>query len=242
MNTKEFSNEFDILYNSIASMSAPALDEYEKSVFLTKAQLEIVKVNNGPMNKYRESFEGSDKRRADLRELIVDYKVIPKEITTGIEPVTYLVDLPKDLFLIKYEAAFYTKEGCDDRIEIQVIPVKYDEYHENKRNPFRRPTETSGFRLDIQSSKGNKQAELIVSQKPEIYQMRYIKYPTPIILTDLDGFSTEVLSIDGIQSETECMLDKELHREILDRAVELAMVAYRQEQAQIENQSNQFNN
>ena len=242
MNVKEFSDEFDILYNSIASMSAPALDEYEKSVFLTKAQLELIKVSNGPVNKYKAGFEGSDKRRADLRELIVDYKVTPTEITTGIAPVSYLVDLPNDLFLIKYEAAFYTKEGCSTKTEVEIIPVKYDEYHENKRNPFRRPTETSGFRLDIQSSNGKKQAELVVSQKPETYQMRYIKYPTPIILTDLDGFSTTPLSIDGIQAKTECMLDKELHREILDKAVMLAMVAYRQEQVQLEAQSNQFNN
>jgi hypothetical protein len=37
MTTTEFSNEFDILYNSITSNMAPGLDEYEKSVFLTRA-------------------------------------------------------------------------------------------------------------------------------------------------------------------------------------------------------------
>lgn len=40
MNNLEFSNEFDILYNSIINVkeiSAPPLDEYEKSVLLTKA-------------------------------------------------------------------------------------------------------------------------------------------------------------------------------------------------------------
>ena len=43
MTNSEFSNEFDILYNNIMSNQAPGLDEYEKSVFLTKAQDEIVK-------------------------------------------------------------------------------------------------------------------------------------------------------------------------------------------------------
>ena len=38
MDIKEFSNEFDVLYNNIMSNQAPGLDEYEKSVFLTKAQ------------------------------------------------------------------------------------------------------------------------------------------------------------------------------------------------------------
>ena len=43
MTANEFSQEFDILYNNIASNQAPGLTEYEKSVFLTKAQDEIIK-------------------------------------------------------------------------------------------------------------------------------------------------------------------------------------------------------
>ena len=43
MTAEEFSQEFDILYNNIASNQAPGLTEYEKSVFLTKAQDEIIK-------------------------------------------------------------------------------------------------------------------------------------------------------------------------------------------------------
>ena len=43
MTVSEFSNEFDVYYNSIATNAAPSIDLYEKSVYLTKAQLEIVK-------------------------------------------------------------------------------------------------------------------------------------------------------------------------------------------------------
>ena len=43
MTNNEFSNEFDVLYQNITSNQAPGLDEYEKSVFLSKAQDEIVK-------------------------------------------------------------------------------------------------------------------------------------------------------------------------------------------------------
>ena len=74
MTTNEFNNEFDILYNNIASNAAPGIDKYEKSVYLTKAQLEIVKEYNGLQNKYQKGFEGSDKRRTDLKELIKNYK------------------------------------------------------------------------------------------------------------------------------------------------------------------------
>lgn len=48
MTNEEFSNEFDVLYNNITSNQAPGLDEYEKSVFLTKAQDEIVKAYFNP--------------------------------------------------------------------------------------------------------------------------------------------------------------------------------------------------
>ena len=63
----EFSNEFDVLYNNITSNQAPGLDEYEKSVFLTKAQDEIVKAYFNPKtNKVQEGFDGNEKRQIDF--------------------------------------------------------------------------------------------------------------------------------------------------------------------------------
>lgn len=67
MNNTEFSNEFDVLYNSITSNQAPGLDEYEKSVFLTKAQDEIVKAYFNPRaNKTMEGFDASERRQIDF--------------------------------------------------------------------------------------------------------------------------------------------------------------------------------
>lgn len=43
MKTSEFSNEFDILYNNISNNAAPGVSEYEKSVFLTMAQEQVIK-------------------------------------------------------------------------------------------------------------------------------------------------------------------------------------------------------
>ncbi len=242
MTTAEFSNEFDILYDSIASASAPGLDEYEKSVFLTKAQLELVKEYNGPANKYKQSFEGSDKRRADLRELVVDYSVAPVAMSNGVEDNSQQANLPSDVFLIKWETGFYTKPGCPKQT-VAIVPIKYDEYHEKKRNPFRRPNKKDGFRLDIQSINGVKIVELVTLEPLDSYHIRYVKYPTPIVLADLGGISQlEALTIDGESKRTECSLDVELHREILDRAVELAMVAYRKDNLSAQVQLDQRNN
>ena len=61
MNHVEFSNEFDVLYNNIMSNAAPGLNEYEKSVFLTKAQEEIVKNHFNPEgNRYKEGLDPKD--------------------------------------------------------------------------------------------------------------------------------------------------------------------------------------
>ena len=71
MTTQEFSTEFDVLYNNIMSNQAPGLDEYEKSVFLTKAQNEILKNYFNPKgNKYQEGFDGSPKRQIDFSSLV----------------------------------------------------------------------------------------------------------------------------------------------------------------------------
>lgn len=66
--------------------------------------------------------------------------------------------------------------------------------------------------------------------KVDLYSVRYIRKPKPIILTDLQA-EFDGLTIDG-QSQSiltnghACELNPSIHREILDRAVELAKVAY----------------
>lgn len=76
MTTNEFSNEFDVLYNNITSNQAPGLDEYEKSVFLTRAQDDIVKRYFTPKgNKDVEGFDNSIKRNIDFSLLYNKYVV-----------------------------------------------------------------------------------------------------------------------------------------------------------------------
>lgn len=65
MSTEEFEREFDILYNNIMSNAAPSIDAYEKSVFLTKAQEDLV------LAIYEGSFENSEKLIESLSNLVV---------------------------------------------------------------------------------------------------------------------------------------------------------------------------
>lgn len=82
MTTNEFSNEFDVLYNNITSNQAPGLDEYEKSVFLTRAQDDIVKRYFTPKgNKDVEGFDSSIKRNIDFSLLYNKYVVSINDLT-----------------------------------------------------------------------------------------------------------------------------------------------------------------
>lgn len=67
MNSIEFSNAFDIEYNNVMSNQSPGIDEYEKSFFLTKGQLELVKNFFNPKGtKYQEGYDDTAKRQYDF--------------------------------------------------------------------------------------------------------------------------------------------------------------------------------
>ena len=79
MTTTEFSNEFDVLYNNIASNQAPGVDEYEKSVFLTKAQEEIVVALYSNKDTDLQSFEKTEELRRYLNPIVKTVTLTPNE-------------------------------------------------------------------------------------------------------------------------------------------------------------------
>lgn len=245
MTTNEFNLEFDILYNNISSNAAPGIDKYEKSYYLTKAQLEIIKEYNGLINKYQKGFDGSEKRRVDFKELIKDYKSI--DFITSTDQISSTLNsrfflLPDDVFIIKYEKGLFKNGNCN--LELDIIPVTLDEFNEKIKNPFKKPYKKKAWRLDFNSENG-KRAEIVSDQEIETYHIRYIKFPEPIILTDLltdPEFLGMNLTINGQTSEQTCLLDKEIHPEILDRAVELAHRDYKENNLQNKVQLNNRNN
>ncbi len=88
----EFSSEFDVLYNNITSNQAPGLDDYEKSVFLTKAQDEIVKDYFNPKsNKVQEGYDGNERRQIDFSMItrVMKYKDIPFTISSELVSLPY---------------------------------------------------------------------------------------------------------------------------------------------------------
>lgn len=228
MTTQEFSNEFEVLYNNIMSNQAPGLDEYEKSVFLTKAQLEILKNYFNPKgNKYQEGFDESEKRQIDFSTLI---KAVKPTTYIGSSYVKFddrsqLFQMPSDILFVLNETAYNTVDGVNRLINI--VPINFDEYSKIISKPYKQPLKNRGWRL-FQSTDGvDFISEIIVKTGSTLtdYKVRYVKRPKPIILVNLaDEYSN--VSIEGINTITECELDPILHPEILQRAVELAKSTY----------------
>lgn len=229
MTTQEFSNEFDVLYNNIMSNQAPGLDEYEKSVFLTKAQLEILKNYFNPKgNKYGQGFDENAKRQIDFSTLITVAK--PPQYTPDGSYVKFddrsqLYKMPQDILLMLNETGINTVDGVKRLISI--IPMNYEEYARLMSKPWKQPLKNQGWRLFQSTSGVDFISEVVIKYNSSLtdYKIRYVKRPKPIILANLaDEYSN--VSIEGINTITECELDPILHPEILQRAVELAKSAY----------------
>ena len=229
MTTEEFSNEFDTLLNSYSVInkfgkeenpSTIELDEYEKSVFLTKAQEEIVIDLYSGKNPLGDSFEKTEEVRRYLSDLIKTYTTTEKKTGyVGLSKTSIFFELPKDLWFITYESAGLedSRLGCMNGKEISVVPISQDDYFRISSNPFRGSNKKRALRLD----NGNGIVEIVSEYNIDRYLVRYIARPDPIILTDLP----DSLSINKLSKKTECKLNPVIHRAILEKAVKLAILS-----------------
>ena len=79
-----------------------------------------------------------------------------------------------------------SSNSCINNTIIDVVPKTHDEYNIQKKNPFRLPNKNVIWRLDISSQGANRNIELISEYTVSEYNNRYVKYPAPIVLVDLD--------------------------------------------------------
>lgn len=156
MTTQEFSNEFEVLYNNIMSNQAPGLDEYEKSVFLTKAQEELVRDYFNSRNvKNAQGYDDSQKRQYDFSTLLSGaelydctdniralsaFKLIAFNPIFDDRSRVYLA--PSDLFLAINESI---KDSTKRRYS--VLPISYDEYNRLMSKPYGFPLKRQAWRI-----------------------------------------------------------------------------------------------
>lgn len=145
----EWRNEFDILYNSINSEVAPALDDYELSVLLTTAQEQVVRsIYSGTY----EGFESTEEARRAL-DVLVKHKVNTvntTDITKGADGLYYSVNISNgnNVMYITSEYVTYHDDNCDTDKELLVVPITQDTFYKLKKNPFKMPNTRRALRLD----------------------------------------------------------------------------------------------
>lgn len=172
MTTQEFSDQFDILFNNITSNQAPGINEYEKSVFLTKAQNQLVtEYFNNRVDQVGGGFDGSQKRQYDFSSLIktADLKPCTVDNTQKLDRRSKSFLFPEDYFLSVNEMVW------DSKYQYSVTAIDYAEYYRLMQKPFAYPPKKTIWRL-------------ITGKKIEVdfgiqgYSMG-TKYKTPISIT-----------------------------------------------------------
>jgi hypothetical protein len=143
MNVQEFSTEFDVLYNNITSNQAPGLNEYEKSVFLTKAQSQLI---NEYFNQRTDGvwggFDGSQRRQYDFSSLIKVASLV--NVTHGTNTLDrrgIVFVFPEDYFLSVNEVIY------DGSYQYSVLPINYAEYQRLMLKPYNFPVKRAAWRL-----------------------------------------------------------------------------------------------
>lgn len=216
MDIQEFYNEFNLVYNNLASNQAPGLDKYEISVYLTKAEELYVDT------LYAE-FEKSEDARRKLTPIVVTAKrnpitiasdkIIYPDYTTTYEP------LDDVRYIINEQVVLgNTNDRCTRNLRLKVQPILHDEIDSVINNPYKFNNRRA-LRLDTDNY-----IEILTKAKPvSYYQIRYVKNPDPIILDDFDE------EINGINHITlEGSLPKETHRKIVEIAAKMAYSDYKQ--------------
>lgn len=240
MNIDQFSIEFDVAYNNITSNASPPLNGLEKSMFLTKAQNELLLVYYNGLNGRYTSFEATEEGRRYLDSLVVSNEELvldridsienfnlyifkkPKTTHTVVNPNedTITIDTDNLLFIVRDSASVQVVGKCAGTKFLNIKPVTHDSLTHILRDPFKCPTKDKALRIDLSDGIG-----IVTSESLDKYLCTYVRMPKPIILEDISDYG---LNIEGYQAPQDpvCELPDVMHQKIIDRAVLLAKAAY----------------
>lgn len=225
-------DRFNLQYNNVFSNQAPGLEDFELSMYLNMAHVEII-------DNYSNDLDLFEKYRAVLTGYIYD-DVIPGTAYTGhsdplissgtTRGIDYqLFEFSEDYWRILKEYAI-TNSNQDG---ITIKPIKYDEFNTMCQNPYKKPNGLKGWRLDINydPNTDSKRDVKIFFKKMDAND--YIKEYRVVYLVTPDRFDLES---DVIPKTLEHNLF--LTEKIINRAVEFATRDYRENTLQAQIQTN----
>ena len=217
-------DRFNLQYNNIFSNQAPGLVDYEISMYLTMAHIEII-------DEYSASIDLFEKNRSLLTAYLIEDKIAGTIATTkdrGIDYQTF--EFSENCWKIMKEYAI-TKSNP---IGIPIKPITYDGFNTMSANPFKKPNGLKGWRLDINSDGDAARDVKILFKK--IGDTDYIKEYDVVYLVTPKSFDLESDIIPNSLDNNPFLCEK-----IINRAVELSCRDYKpsdlQNQVQINKRS-----
>lgn len=255
MTISDLSNSFDTLLNSyslkpefgnVANLQDMVLDEYEKSVFLTLAQEQLLRDLIGDFTNSMRRVEEDKVLQTGLQSLIrtkfieltENTEVMISKSRGSVHLQALSVGTNVNILALLLEE-IYVDPKTDNLLltsdALEVIPINFQEYSRLRSKPWGGPNRRQAWRLsgeldDSDNTTTLNNLHLIVpstalssTTEPSLqYMIKYIQKPNPILLIDLD----EDLAIGGQTTQsTNIDLPESLHYTILERAVRLAITS-----------------
>tara|TARA_R110002012_G_scaffold261340_2_gene443232 strand:+ start:14279 stop:14974 length:696 start_codon:yes stop_codon:yes gene_type:complete len=212
MTVAEMHIQFKVGLDKTDSLNYPNFEPEEIDLWLNRAQNRFVKTRYSHDIK-QETFEETQKRTDDLREVVVETTIFPSAVQTPVKPNGTLFDLPignNDLpiywFAINEECGIQYLNCTNGMVTERknVKPIQHDDYNKIQTDPFNKPNKGKIVRLMHGDT-----VELISDGTFVIgsYILRYIKQPETISLAN----------------NNDCELAFHTHEEIVDSAVTMAL-------------------
>lgn len=219
-------NSFRFGMDKLDNLNYPNFLPEEIDLLLNQAQERFIKQRYGITNPKRTSFEETQKRTEDLKELIKHVNLAPTAHTyDNITPYSRFVTLPTDHWFIIQERVVQVCDKCNstplytetttgprglpvvtsyDGMFAEVRPVQHMEIDKVLNDAFKAPDYDKILRLMEDG-----RVELIPSSvcTPTVYRLRYLKKPVKIALNP----------------PVNCELSEHTHQEIVDEAIKIAL-------------------
>lgn len=196
------------------SLNYPNFEEDQIEFLLNQAQDAFVKQRYGATNTKKQSFEETQKRTEDLKNIVVNAILTPLANTTeNINQYSRFVVLPDGTFpvgnpyakhwFIIQELTDVSYTDCKGDIQTEKVytrAIQHNDYSKLINNPFGKPKRDKVLRL-----MENGKVELIPHPSVTInsYHLRYIKEPVRI----------------SIVNNVDCELSEHTHQEIVNNAI-----------------------
>ena len=205
MTCAQLHQEFKFRCDKLDTLNYPNFLSEEIDLILNNAQERLVKQRYGFNNIKRQSFEETEKRTEDLKEIVKNAILTPLPYSIdNIDQAARFLTLPTDHWFTLQERATITCDYCGTPVtKIQEVDtVIHAEISTVLKDPFRKPNTEKVLRLMYINK-----VELISNCTIVSYQMRYLKQPNKIDLAT------------NVTSE----LSEHIHSELVDLAVSIAL-------------------